>query len=39
MKQNIHEEVLFKYLCRLSWKVLAAVVSSYSVENPLKKKL
>ena len=34
MKQNIHEEVLF-ITCMLSQKVLAAVWSSYSVENPL----
>ena len=31
---NIHEEVLF-ITRRPSWKVLAAVWSSYSVENPL----
>ena len=35
MKQKIHEEVLFKYTFRPSWKVLAAVESCYSLENPL----
>ena len=39
MKWNIDEEDLFKYTCRPSWKILAAVLSNYSVENPLKKKL
>ena len=31
---KLHEEVLF-ITCMLSWKVLADVWSSYSVENPL----
>ena len=35
MKEKIHEEVLFKYAFRPSWKVLAAVESCYSLENPL----
>ena len=35
MKKNMHEEVLF-ITCMPSWKVLAAVWSSYSVENQLK---
>ena len=34
MKQNIHEENLF-ITCMPSWKVLAAVWCSYSVENHL----
>ena len=34
MKQNIQEDVIFiTYMP--SWKILAAVWSSYSVENPL----
>ena len=39
MKLNIHEEVLFKYTSRPFWKILAAVLSSYSVDNPLRKEL
>ena len=35
IKQKILEEVLFKYTCRPSWRVLPAVKSSYSVENLL----
>ena len=34
MKQNIHEEVLF-ITSMPSWRILAAVWSNYSVENPL----